>query len=302
MISPLFGIGAVAVLLVGGGITLDRLALAMIRPPRKVRGRSLQTLPCHVRAHPFNSSGQPLRGWVLEPESDGEGTVAILVHGWGSSHGRMTRLAEPLLQAGHPVFLFDVRHHGDAPDAPYVTARHYRDDIVAATREVARLHPSRPRVLVGHSMGGSCGILAVAEGAPVQGLVSIAAPADLWGVWASFFDRKGLPGKWIVRLLLPFWRVRAGVPFRTLRPEVRARELRVPFLILHGDRDESVDVSHAHILGQVSGTAPVILAGENHNDLLGSEELRRRVLDFLHALEGSPEGPAGGAGYPSPGP
>lgn len=273
-----------AVLLVAVGVFLDRMALLMIRPRIRTHARNVRTLPFQAREHLFTSLGQELRGWFVDPEEDTGGPVAVLVHGWGSSHGRMTHLAQPLLEAGHPVFLFDVRFHGDSPEAPYVTARHFRDDTLAATREVRGAFPDRPVVLVGHSMGGSAAILAVAEGAPVDGLVTVASPADLWGVWAAFFDQKGLPGRWIVRIFNPFWRYRAGVPFRTLRPDVRMGEVSVPYLLLHGDRDNSVPVSHAGVLARQAGVEPMILAGEGHSDLLASKRLHEAVLDFLDRI------------------
>jgi pimeloyl-ACP methyl ester carboxylesterase len=273
------GLLAVATILV-----LDRLALVTIRPRRKVHGRNVRNLPFERREHAFTSLGQGLKGWFLEPEVDGGGAVVVLVHGWGSSHGRMTFLAEPLLQSGFPVFLFDVRYHGESPEAPYVTARHFRDDTVAATREVRAAYPDRPLVLLGHSMGGSAAILAVAEGAPVSGLVTVAAPADLWGVWAHFFDQKGLPGRWIVRTLNPFWRYRAGVPFSTLRPDERVKELDLPLLFVHGDRDQSVPPEHARILARGAGVEPVVMEGAGHNDILGSPELYRKLSAFLDAI------------------
>jgi len=196
----------------------------------------------------------------------------------------MTLLAEPLLRAGYPVFLFDVRHHGESPEAPFVTARHFRDDIRAAAGEMKSAYPNRPLVLVGHSMGGSAAILAVAEGAPVESLVTIAAPADLWEVWAHHFHRRGLPGRWIVRVLSPFWALRAGVPFHTLRPEERVAEVGVPLLILHGSLDESVPPDHAHVLARGAGVEPLMMEGEGHNDLLGREALQEKVVDFLQEI------------------
>jgi pimeloyl-ACP methyl ester carboxylesterase len=265
-------------------LALDRMALGMIRPLKKTHARKIRDLPFEKKEHHFTSLGQPLRGWFVEPETDVGGPVVVLVHGWGSSHGRMTILATPLLEAGYPVFLFDVRHHGEAPDAPFVTARHFRDDTRAAIGEVKAAFPDRAVVLMGHSMGGSAAVLAVAEGAEVDGLVSVAAPADLWGVWADHFDRRGLPGRWMVRLLNPFWRYRAGVPFRTLSPERRVKEVRIPFLVLHGDRDTSVPVSHAHVLAGEAGVGAVVLEGEGHNDLLGTAQLHREILGFLKAM------------------
>ena len=155
---------------------------------------------------------------------------------------------------------------------------------MAACREAKALFPQRSVVLAGHSMGGSTGILAAVEGAPVQGLVSISAPADLWEVWAYYFDLKGLPGKWIVRVLNPFWRIRAGVPFKTLDPESRVRELAVPFLILHGSLDESVPAKHALALAAAAGTEAVVMEGMDHGNLLDSPELHERILAFLDTI------------------
>ena len=284
MITPLTGGAAAGLALAAAVFAMDRVALAMIRPPQQTHRRRVERLPFGSRRHSFSSSGQALQGWVVEPERDSGGSVLVLVHGWGSSHGNLIRLAEPLLRAGHPVFLFDIRHHGESPPARYVTARHYRDDIVAACHEMRGVFPGREVVVIGHSMGGATGILAAVEGAPIQGLVSISSPADLWEVWAYYFDRKGLPGKWVVRILNPFWRLRAGVPFETLDPTSRAREMTVPCLILHGSADESVPAEHAAVLAQAVGTGAVVMDGLDHGNLLDSEELHREVLSFLNDL------------------
>jgi pimeloyl-ACP methyl ester carboxylesterase len=122
----------------------------------------------------------------------------------------------------------------------------------------------------------------------VHGLVTIAAPADLWEVWAHFFERKGLPGRLMVWVFSPFWRARAGVPFQTLRPEVRAKELAKPVLILHGSKDESVPASHARVLGEAAGVDPIFLEGENHSDLLGGPDVVREVLTFLEECSAVP--------------
>ena len=278
-----------AALLAAGLFALDRVALAMIRPPKKIHTRNISRLQSDfvIRAHVFRSLGQEIHGWFVAPRIDAGGPVAVLVHGWGSSHGRMTYLAEPLLRAGIPVFLFDVRRHGHSYDAPYVTARHFRDDTMAAIREVKEAFPHRPLILMGHSMGGSAAVLAVAEGAPADGLVTVGAPADMWGVWAHYFDGKGLPGRWIVKALSPFWRYRAGVSFGTLDTEKRVKEVTIPCLIIHGSEDQSVPVEHVRILSAGAGVEPVILEGEGHNEILARDQVHRRVLEFVGKVGGA---------------
>jgi pimeloyl-ACP methyl ester carboxylesterase len=285
MMLTLVSAAATGLVVGGGAYVMDRVALSMIRPPPKPIRRRASRLPFENRRVTFMSGAVELVGWVIEPEVDGGKAVVIVAHGWGSNHGSMTRLAEPLLEAGHPVLLFDIRFHGESRGAPYVTARHFRDDILAACQEAGRQFPGRARVLVGHSMGGSAGVVAVAEGAPVEGLVSIAAPADLWDVWAYHLDQKFLPGRWVVRALTPFWRVRAGVPFRTLDPEARGRELMLPVLVLHGELDESVKVGHAEKLARAMKVEPRILQGQGHSDLLESPELHVELLSFLEAID-----------------
>jgi len=284
VISPLAGAAAAGLVLGSGIFALDRVAVGMIRPPLKpLRGKATD-LPFPSDAIIIRSGSQALKGWTLRPREDNGGPVLVLVHGWGSNHGTMARLALPLLVAGYPVLLFDVRHHGKSRGAPYVTARHFRDDIQAAIREAEGQFPDRPSVLIGHSMGGSTGVLAVAEGAPVKGLITIGAPADLWEVWAFHLDEKGLPGRWVVKALRPFWRFRAGVPWKSLDPRRGAKGLDLPFLVLHGEEDESVPVGHAHRLARAGGIEPRILLGQGHTDLLDSPELHQEVVEYLEAL------------------
>ena len=262
-------------------LIMDRVAVRMIRPPYDALRKKASRLPFPCEALTLSSGGQELKAWVLRPEEDNGGPVLTLVHGWGSNHGTMTRLGRPLLEAGYPVLFFDVRHHGKSRGAPYVTARHYRDDIVAALEKAEALFPDRKRVLVGHSMGGSTGVMAVADGAPVDGLVTIGAPADLWGIWAHYLNRRGLPGNWLVKGLKPFWLIRAGVPWDTLDPIKKAGEVKVPFLIIHSDADESVLVREAYLLAGGAGVSPQIVEGEEHTEILDSPELFKLLVAFL---------------------
>jgi pimeloyl-ACP methyl ester carboxylesterase len=118
----------------------------------------------------------------------------------------------------------------------------------------------------------------------VEALVSIGSPADLWEVWAYHLDQKWLPGKWLVKAMSPFWRFRAGVPWKELDPLLQARELPVPYLVLHGDEDQSVPASHARLLAGAGGVEAHILPGRGHTDLLEAPELHELVVDFLTGL------------------
>ena len=278
-VLAVFGIG-VALILLG----LDRAAVKMIRPALKPIRWKVGDLPFPSRSISFSSGDQTLAGWVVDPKADMGGPVLVLAHGWGSNHGTMSRLAEPLLRMGYPVLLFDVRQHGESGEAPFVTARHFRDDILAALRTCRDLFPGRPTVLIGHSMGGSTGVLAALEDPLLKGFISIGAPADLWGVWAYQLDQKGFPGRAIIKGLSLFLRRRAGEPWSDLDPLKRAAELRLPFVVLHGEKDQSVPVEQAFLLARAAGVEPWIVPDWGHTDVLESPTLHEALKKVLRAL------------------
>lgn len=289
MISPVSVIVAVGVVLALGGLVflaMDRAAVKMIQPPLKPIRQKITDLPFLSRPISIPSGDRELSGWVVEPKNDNQGPVLVLAHGWGSNHGTMSSLAEPLLGMGYPVILFDVRQHGESGRAPYVTARHFRDDILAALESSRGLFPGRAPVLIGHSMGGSTGVLAALKDPLLRGFISIGAPANLWGVWAYQLNQKGLPGRAIVKGLSFFLRRRAGEPWDDLDPLKRAADLRLPFMVFHGEKDQSVPVEQAFLLARAAGVQPWIIRDWGHTDVLESPELHEVLGKVLKGLPG----------------
>jgi alpha-beta hydrolase superfamily lysophospholipase len=209
----------------------------------------------------------------------------MLAHGWGANYGTLLELAEPLVAAGYPVFLFDVRGHGRSEPAPYVTVRHFRDDVMAAVKFAAERFHKRGRVLVGHSLGGAAAVLAAAEGAALAGIALIAAPANVLEVTADYLRAKGLPGRFMVVALRPFWWVRIGGTFRHLVPERKIRDVRQPILLIQPENDRRVGSDHAERLREASGVALHVIQGAGHTDVLAHAETHGRLLAFLEEIQ-----------------
>jgi pimeloyl-ACP methyl ester carboxylesterase len=133
-------------------------------------------------------------------------------------------------------------------------------------------------------MGGAAGVLAAADGAPVDGLVLIAAPSDVLRVTAEFLTDQGMPGTAMMRVLRPFfwWRVRGG--FRPLTPGRRIRELDLPLLIIQPELDQRVVRSHAERLSRVSGEPIHVVKDREHTDVLAAPETLRLVREFLEKV------------------
>jgi len=264
-------------------VALDRLALATARPPRRGLERTAADLGLPhelIEFHAFD--GITLRGEWMEPAGvRPDHTVVVLVHGWTGNSGTMMFVAEPLLAAGYPVFSVDVRRHGRSDDAPFVTIRHFRDDLKHALELTRARRPDAPIAVVGHSLGGSAALLAAAAGAPVDAVALVAAPADLFEVTAGMFTDRGLPGNLMTRVLRPFWQRRAGEPFAGLDPAARTAELKIPILVVQGELDARVPAEHARRIAKNAATDVLWIEEAAHKDILDRPELHDALLSFL---------------------
>ncbi|HSM61979.1 MAG TPA: alpha/beta fold hydrolase [Longimicrobiales bacterium] len=301
MAVTIWAAGAVAA---GGLVALDRLANMVVRPVHRAALRPIGDLGIPFEEIAIASGSRRLAAWLLTPDGTPASRVlVVLAHGWGANHGTVVDLAEPLLRAGYPVLLFDVRGHGRSEPVPYVTVRQFRDDVRAVVRHAALHLPYTARVVAGHSMGAAGALLAAAEGAPVHGVVSIAGPADVLEISAAYLDERGWPGGAMVWLLRPFWWWRAGSGFARLTPERRAPDVRVPLLLVQPGEDSRVPRGHAERLARAADRPLHVIEGTRHTDVLRHPETHRLVLDFLASTTSRMATPGSGrddGGAPSP--
>jgi len=266
-------------------IGLDRLANRVVRPRARPVERTVPELGFPHQDLLIPSGEHELRSWLLQPpQAQPFEPLVLMAHGWGANYGTLLQLAEPLAQAGHDVLLFDVRGHGRNDAVPYVTVKHFRDDLIAAARYAAKRFPDRQLVLVGHSMGGAAGILAAADGAPIDGLVLIAAPSDVLRITAEFLTDQGMPGPLLVNVLRPFFWRKVGGTFRSLTPVRRIKELDLPILLIQPEHDARVAREHARQLASAAELEVHIVKGREHTDVLAAPETLRLIEGFLENL------------------
>ncbi len=279
------GVGFLGLALVGTLVGMDRLATLILRPAGQSPERTVPESGLDHEDLTIRSGDRDLAAWLLRsPQAQPFEPLVILAHGWGASHQTVFLLGEPLARRGHDVLLFDVRGHGRNRPEPFVTIRHFRDDLSAVVRYSAKRFPDRQLVVIGHSLGGAAGVVAAADGAPIDGLILIAAPADVMRVTAEYLTDKGFPGGLLVAVLRPFlWR-RVGGSLRPLTPSRRIRELDLPLLMLQPENDGRVIREHAERLSAAAGIVYHLIADREHTDVLGGPETMRLVEDFLGRL------------------
>lgn len=199
-----------------------------------------------------NSAGATLTGSLELPESGEPAAFVLFAHCFTCTRNfRASRnIAQALVAEGLGVLRFDFTGLGESEGEFAATSFSSNvADLVAAAKFLEAEHAA-PKVLVGHSLGGTAVLQAAASIASSVAVATINAPASashvarLFGAQREQIERDGE-----AEVLL------AGRPFRIRRqfledlerqglPE-SVRELRRALLIMHAPRDTTVDIDNA---------------------------------------------------------
>jgi ankyrin repeat protein/pimeloyl-ACP methyl ester carboxylesterase len=253
----------------------------------------------------------PVAGGSLAYDEAGRGPAVILLHG-AFLDRRTWDLQMPALSARHRTVRYDIRPFGEStvPDQPYTTT----DDLLAVmdTLKIDRAH------LVGHSFGGGVAIeFALAHPSRVASLVLVNSsvsgatmPADEQKESMQVFvsaregDAKAMDA-WLALGLWSASRARPDVmkaierstatsvarfrmtapPFIPSTPPAIGRlgEIRVPALVVSGDRDTPGNRAIADALAKgIPDATLMVVPGADHAVPIGwATALNEAVLKFL---------------------
>ena len=209
--------------------------------------------------------GERLHGWRLDARSAPIGHV-LLCHGNGGNVGDRVLFAALLTAVGFDVVLFDYRGYGRSSGRPSEQGT-YRDARAARACLLAQPGVDASRVLLlGESLGGAVAVdLALAH--PPAGLVLLSAFTSI---------------RALARLHYPF--IPAGLVPDAYPSLQRIGDLRAPLLILHGDGDEVVPVSHARQLFEAAPGPKRIrtFPGVGHDGIvaLAGEDLAKEIASW----------------------
>ncbi len=218
------------------------------------------------------SHGRVLRGEVFEP--DRVVASVIVVHGFkGFAHwGFFPLIGERLARAGIRAITFDLSGSGIGEDRERFSAlEHFRQNTytreledIAAVEAMAleRSWIGKRYGLLGHSRGGGMSVLHAARSHRVGALVTWAAIShvDRWGAldvvrWREAGELavvNARTGQVMPMGLGMLEDVEANAG-GTLDIRAAASRVRAPWLLVHGDADESVPVVEARELHAASG-------------------------------------------------
>ncbi len=207
--------------------------------------------------------GLDLVAWY-KPAAKADGVTVVFFHGNGGHIGHRAARTRAFTEAGHGLLLVSYRGYGGNPGKP-TEAGLFADSRAAYDFLVDEGVPPVRIAVIGESLGSGPAVYLAAE--RQVGALLLEAP----------FTSAGDVGQ----RAYPFLPVKLLIrdPFDSLS---RIADVRVPLLIVHGERDEVVPVELGRRLFEAANEPKrgIFLPGAHHNDL-DAHDITGLELEFL---------------------
>ncbi len=261
----------------------SRVATSFVRPNRVLRAAMAALLyfpttelletPRHAglafeELEIETDDGQHLHGWWLPSQHASSAGQILFFHGNAGNIGDRVAHAALLVGAGFDVLLFDYRGYGRSTGRPSEQGTHV--DARAARRAMAaREHGDPSKVIyLGESLG-----------AAVATELALSSPPRALILQSGFTSLRD-----VARRHYPLPRAVIPDAYPTIR---RIGSITAPVLVLHGERDAIVPVSHGQ---RLFDAAPEprrlrVFAGLGHNDLLSDRHYAAAIAEWVRDLD-----------------
>jgi alpha-beta hydrolase superfamily lysophospholipase len=219
------------------------------------------------------------------PQKNANNKKILITHGWISRAAYMVRLINTLHEKGYEVYALDFPAHGEAKglQLPWT-------DAVAIVKETLNQYGPFYGV-IGHSFGGSMllNTLNLAGQLPEWQLIHkperailIASPTQMRGPINHVAKKLKLSGPGYLHLR-QLMQGEAKINLnRTHLNHFVAQAPNIPFLCIHGELDETVNITESIRFCRKYQNADLrILPDANHVSVLMDERVERLVCDFL---------------------
>ena len=221
-----------------------------------------------------------LEVWRIEPDRPSRGTV-LLAHGWGRNRDRMVSRARYFGRWGFAAVIHSARDHGKSSPRRFMNAVKFAEDIETVLKWI-----EEPVILYGHSAGAGGAILAASRNPErIKLLFLEGCYADTTTALLSLY-------RWVNPIfgmffgpMIIYWMNRFyGNKLDTVSPARLAPSLKMPVMIIHGEKDRRFPLEFAITLknsfprGQ---TDFYIAEGAGHSDSSQTPGYPVAVKSFL---------------------
>jgi hypothetical protein len=221
-----------------------------------------------------------LHGWKLSAVENRAGTI-LFFHGNGDNVSTQLPNTYWLPEQGYDVYIFDYRGYGRS-EGEVNLDKIIQDMELMIAYTVQQLPEDEKLIVMGHSLGGSMSIYAVAHSDyldSIRALITIEAFSDYHDVTQDVLSRSWL-----------FWLLQWPLSFtvdNSYRPLDAIDMISpVPVLILHSEADDMIDIYHAYRLFDAAKEPKSLqLIVSDHNNIFSKAENRELLINYLKSLK-----------------
>jgi uncharacterized protein len=262
-------------------------ATRLMQPRRTLPGKTPADFGLTAETVRFSADGIELLAWFIPPAEAGNGATLIFVHGFGGNRGGLLPQAVAMQQQGYGALLLDLRNHGESGDALTTWGYSEANDVLAAYNYLL----TRPDVdparigLVGKSMGGAAVVRAAAQLPDLALLV-------LESSYSSF--EENLPNivsiiarvpRFLAGPILGRMEAESGLPLTEISSVQTITMLKLPVLVIHGERDRLVPVEQGQAIFTAANQPKTLytVPGAGHLNIftVDSDTFTERMGAFL---------------------
>jgi pimeloyl-ACP methyl ester carboxylesterase len=224
--------------------------------------------------------GGVLEVWRIEPQSPSKGLV-VLAHGWSRNRDRMVSRARIFARWGFTTVLHSARDHGGSSRRRFMNAVKFAEDIEAVINWLGQ-----PVILYGHSIGSAGAIIAASRNPNRIRILFLEA--------SYAYTREALLSlyRWVNPFfgicfgpMILFWlNLFYGNKLDTVSPARLASDIKIPVMLIHGEKDRRFPLSFALELKRSFAPGQVELyvgEGAGHSDSSQTKGYAAAVRSFL---------------------
>ena len=253
---------------------------ASIRPSKIKTDLAPSDLGLEYEEFTFKSTdGIILSGWFI-PNNKTKKAI-IVMHGYPADKANLVPTAE-FLSKEFNVFLFDFRSFGKS-EGKYTTAGVLeKNDLLGAIKYLEKEKNITRIGLYGFSLGGAVALMTSHKN--VKAIVTDSAYAKLSNIvkhMYGFFSIFKYPLSYLTKL---YGVIFLGLNFDSASPVENIKNIDVPILIIHAEKDSQIPITEAYLLHYANKKSELwIVKNADHGmaHYVNHEEYEKRVIGFF---------------------
>ena len=199
----------------------------------------------------------------------------LLVHGWSGRGTQLYKIADELLKNGYSTISFDAPAHGKSSGKTTLMP-----DFIASIHQLNTQFGGFEFV-IGHSLGGMATLNALKEGLKIKKAVVIGSGNKVLDIFADFISKLKLSKK-VLNLLVLYFEKKASKTMDSLSAYIVSKEITVPVLIIHDNKDDEIPVECAYeIHKNLKGSELLITEKLGHRKILGDKVVIEKIINYL---------------------